>query len=649
MLAIFMITAYISHKKYASSTFAIYLRSSLLGIAIFSLGCTLAYYQDVKNSKTWYGNTLAEAEAIKLTVTGTPQPKERSNYIPVTVNAIKLKDGWRRAQGELKLYLYKTETALDIKPGDGIIINATSLVRIKNSGNPFAFNYADYAARQGLYYQAFCAVDDIQILKGQSETKPPILSALRSDLIKRIRHNIKDSTTAALVEATMLNERAMLDEQLWQAYATTGIVHIIAISGMHVTILFQILLFFLLWIKNKKLEWIKYFIAIPLVWFYILLTGFPASAVRAGAMFTLLAFGIKLNRETNSINILLASAFILLCYNPYWLYDTGFQLSFVAVLSILTFYPIISRKFYFKNKIARFLWNTFSVSLAAQILTFPLGIYYFHQFPLWVLIANIPATIFSTVMMVGSLLVLILSLFVDCIWLGNILSSITAIFHQFIKLLAQVTPAYFREIYTDAVTFWLLMIAATVVALALIRKKNLYIIIASIALLALLTEYILLQYKAKDDERLIVYNTSRHSTIDYFEQQVVIHYKIQNNSLDRKTYNYVLLPARLGYRAYQEKQGNTNSFTQWTINGMKAIFLQNDSVIDFNQNLKTDYLILSNNCDYNPRLWHDTFLPNKIILDGSFPRWKAIKWKEQLSQLNVPVHWVQEDGAWILE
>ncbi len=649
MLAIFLFAAYISHKKSATSTFAIYLRSGLLGLAIFSLGCTLAYYQDIKNSKAWYGNTLAEAEAIKLTVTGTPQPKERSNYIPVTVNAIKLKDGWSKAQGELKLYLYKTETALDIKPGDGIIINATSLVRIKNSGNPFAFNYADYAARQGLYYQAFCAVDDIQILNGQSETKPPILSALRSDLIRRIRHNIKDSTTAALVEATMLNERAMLDEQLWQAYATTGIVHIIAISGMHVTILFQILLFFLLWIKNKKLEWIKYFIAIPLVWFYILLTGFPASAVRAGAMFTLLAFGIKLNRETNSINILLASAFILLCYNPYWIYDTGFQLSFVAVLSILIFYPIISRNFYFKNKIARFLWNTFSVSLAAQILTFPLGIYYFHQFPLWVLIANIPATIFSTVMMIGSLLVLVLSLFVDCIWLGNILSWITGIFHHFIKLLAQVTPAYFREIYTDAVTFWLLMTAATVVALALIRKKKFYITISSIALLALLTEYMLLQYKAKDGKRLIVYNTSRHSTIDYFEQQVVTHYKIEKDSLDRKTYNYVLLPARLGYRASQEKQTQTSNITQWTVNGKKAIFLQNDSLLDAHQNLKTDYLILSNNCDYNPRLWHDTFLPNKIILDGSLPRWKAIKWKEQLSHLNVPVHWVQEDGAWILE
>lgn len=632
------------HNLRAASILVRLARNMGMMLLLLFLAALLSYYQDARNNSGWYGNRLELAEQVYLKMDKPAEIKARTIMVPVTVVSLYIDHKWELATGSLKLYIYKQAALSRLKPGDGLVVPADKIIPVRNSGNPFAFDYAAYAGRKGLFHQGFISWDDAHYLPG-SGYEQSWFARIRAGMIRNIRQNITDSTTAALVEATMLNERNLLDDEIWKAYSTTGIVHIIAISGMHVTLLFNILLFFLLWIKNKKLEWLKYFIAIPLVWFYVGITGFPPSAVRAAAMFTLLAFGIRLNRETNSVNILMATAFILLCFNPFWLYDPGFQLSFLAVLSILIFYPSVKKQLYFRNKPLRFLWETFSVSLAAQVLTFPLAIYYFHQFPLWVLIANVPAAIFSLVLMIGSIVLLAIGSFIPCTWLGDILTLLTRVFHKIIIVLSDHTPQYFRELFIDEIDFWLLMLLITLVAVSFFKRNKSYLVAGIITFVALSADIALQYYTAETCKRVVVYNIPRISIVDFFEGRTVQRYGSLPDSLDKKTVNYTLLPAQLGYHVKQVFHRTGKPY--WLLQGRRICFLSGKEQAGPGASSRTDYLIVCNNCDFSPEYWQRVYNPRKIIIDGSLPRWKAIKWRNTLLQSGIPVHWVQEDGAWI--
>lgn len=622
------------------------LRWITLSAALISLGATLCYYRDASHARDWYGKDLELTEALTLKITGPPQEKQRSRFLPVKVIQILKDKHWQKASGNLNLYVYLSDSMPVYYTGD-ILLMPNKLLPLKNSGNPFAFDYKSYAARNGIWHQAFLAAKEIKVIQRQTE-KPSFLTRARTSLLVCIKDNVRDSTTRSLVEATLLNERSMLNDELWQAYSITGIVHIIAISGMHVAILFSVILFLLRWFRYKRLDWIKYMIALPLVWGYIALTGFPPSAVRAAVTFTLFAIGLSIHKEGNAINTWSATAFLLLCYNPYWLWDVGVQLSFLAVLSILLFYKSIRNWLMPGNKILQGVWDTFAVSIAAQILVFPLVIYYFHQFPLLGLAASIPAAIYSTLLMIGSLILFVLGLcFGSCIWLGNVLAWLTGIFHVIIIWLARLTPEWIRHLFLDVKDFWLMMAVVVCFSIYCFKRNSSYLFAGLSFSCILFACFLYKDIRTTYEKRLVVYNIPRQGIVDYFEGKTVTYEGlVAADSLDAKTYSYNLFPARLGYRALHLKQDKAQHNT-WKIGKASLYYLKEDLAFSTDQTFPVDYLILSNNCRYKGASWQKIFQPKLVILDGSLSRKKAMRWKEQLQQLGMTVHWVQEDGAWI--
>ncbi|RYE51237.1 MAG: ComEC/Rec2 family competence protein, partial [Sphingobacteriales bacterium] len=163
---------------------------------------------------------------------------------------------------------------------------------------------------------------------------------------------------------------------------------------MHIVLLAGIILWLLNIVPTTKGKVMKYGISIVVVWLYIALTGFPPSAVRAAVMFNLVALGMMLDRKADPVNNWAAAGVLILVYNPYWLYDVGIQLSFLAVLSILLFYSPVKAWLTPANRVLAWLWDVVAVSIAAQLLVFPLVIYYFHQFPLLGIAANVPAALY---------------------------------------------------------------------------------------------------------------------------------------------------------------------------------------------------------------------------------------------------------------
>jgi len=645
---LFLVLALIFHILKTTKQHLNFSRSIFLYLSFFMLGSICDFHNDIRNQEQWYGHHLQRAEVLKIRTSDSPERKEKTILIPAQVEGVYINDSFQPTGGSIKVYLYLSDSLKEIQSGTTLII-PNHLIEIKGNGNPHSFDYAEYLKNNNLFHQVFLSQDAILAFPKKNDNRNSFAAKLRTKLQESIRNNIADSITSSMVAATLLNDRSMLDDELWQAYSVTGIAHIIAISGMHVSILFGVLLFLLRWIKSKKLEWIKYFIAIPLVWLYIIITNYPPSAVRAAVMFTLLACSIKLNRRSGSINILIVAGFILLFYNTNWIYDTGVQLSFSAVLSIYIFYQPIKMLWRPTSKIIEYLWNVVSVSLAAQVLVFPLVIYYFHQFPVWVLLANIPATFYSLLLMIGALGIFVLdAVSIPCQWLGELLTYMTDLFHLVIYFFSENTPKIMQHFYLSELDFWILMIAVLFLSAFFLKKKTLFLFSGLGTIILMVINLTIQDLYAAKQRKIIVYNISGNSVIDYIEGKK--HRSIQqpDQVMSSKDYQFNLFPAHLGFRMMDTLKKEISS-DFWEINNKKILYLSANSRQTTNDTFPIDYLILNKECVFNPEFWYEAFRPQKIILDGSFPRWKAMKWKNDLTEMDVPVHWVQEDGAWVFE
>jgi len=209
--------------------------------------------------------------------------------------------------------------------------------------------------------------------------------------------------------ALLLGERADVDKAVLKSYSDTGTIHIISVSGLHVGIIFLVLQHLFKLVRVLKNELLKCALMILCIWFYAMLTGLPASVIRSACMISFYCIGKAINHQSNTINHVAASALFLLSIDTLYLFDVGFQLSYLAVLGILYLQKWISNWYQPKNKVMTYIWSTTSVSLAAQLFTLPLCWYYFHQFPNYFIIANLIAIPLSSVALYASIGVLVFS------------------------------------------------------------------------------------------------------------------------------------------------------------------------------------------------------------------------------------------------
>ncbi len=290
--------------------------------------------------------------------------------------------------------------------GGSLIIFRKELRPIENFKSPSDFDYKKYCHLRHIYSQVFLKENEYSLIDHEKEISLfSLLNFLREKILIIIKKYLPDKSVNSLLEALMVGFTDDLDPGLLKSYADTGVIHIIAISGLHLALICYLLQLALQRTGRKKFsKWIKLFLIITSLWGYSLLSGASPSVIRAAGMFSLTLFARNILRETVFINTLAACAFLLLCFEPNWIWDIGFQLSYAAVLSLSVFSKPLRDTFLIQNKILVSFWNAISVSLAAQVLTTPLSIYYFHQFPSYFLVANLLAVPLSSGILAGGIL-----------------------------------------------------------------------------------------------------------------------------------------------------------------------------------------------------------------------------------------------------
>jgi competence protein ComEC len=306
-------------------------------------------------------------------------------------------------------YLEKDSALLGLKAGQMMTIS-TVLHPLRKESNPFAFDYAEYLAKQGIYHRAYIGANAF-VLLGEERGFLEAIAQWQGALIDVfMRADIPEDVKGLLI-ALVLGDKGSLTNNQRAAFAEAGAMHVLAVSGLHVGIIYLIISSFLFFLgKRSQGRWIRVFIIITTLWLYAGITGFSPSVTRAATMFTFVVIGASGSRRSGVYHALLGSAMLLLVIQPGLLVEVGFQLSYAAVFGIVSLQPLIYG--WFKKSrwwLVDKLWALTSVSLAAQIATFPLALYYFHQFPLYFLLSNLLVIPLATILLPTGLSYLLLS------------------------------------------------------------------------------------------------------------------------------------------------------------------------------------------------------------------------------------------------
>jgi competence protein ComEC len=284
----------------------------------------------------------------------------------------------------------------DFKPNDVLLVQA-SPEQIRNQGNPGEFNLTLFWKTKGFEYQWFLKEEDVVLLE-KGNYQQSFFDELKQGIVEKLENNLNGEVFAVAM-GILLGDKSYLNLELKDAFSGAGAMHLLAVSGLHVGIFLLILQWIFKTFGQKLPRWMRFVFILAILWLYAGITGFSPSVNRAVTMFSFVALGTLLGRRYNSMDGLLASAMILLAVNPYYLFDIGFQLSYLAMLGIFMFSPLIDRSLNIQKKWLKFIWSGTAVALAAQLTTFPLTLYYFHQFPNYFLITNLGLMLISGVMM----------------------------------------------------------------------------------------------------------------------------------------------------------------------------------------------------------------------------------------------------------
>ena len=613
-----------------------------------AIGALLSYCRQSDHSPSFFGQYINGQTPAVITLKENLVTKEKSFKVLASVEAIHLNNTWHNVKGDVLLYFKKDSIKPNLKYGDQIVITK-NLVKIINSGNPGGFNYARFCSFQNIYGQAFLSSTDYVILptkKYDGFTK--LLLNCRIQILSIIKKNITNKNEMSIAEALLIGYREELDRDLVRAFSNTGVVHIIAISGLHLGMIYGLIV--VLFRPFKKYKWsniLKLVTVIVVLWLFSFIAGLPASLLRSAIMFTCIAFGDVVSKKSNIYNGLVVSALIILIINPFSLWDVGFQLSYTAVLSIVIFSSLIKKAVYFKNKLLAAFWNLNAITLSAQILTLPIVLYHFHQFPNLFLFTNLFAVPFSGLILYAEIVLLLFSWSTSiALFIGKIIEQLIFILNQFVLQVNILPFATWESIQISIVQAILIYAFLIAISFWIFNKKKKYLLCSFAFLLSVILVRSVDFIQRIHQQKVIVYNVPSHTAIDIVDGRKFNYIGDEDLMKDGFLRNFHIKPSRVLHRINYNKE-------------LKKIFVKeniilsnNKKILHLTKNLNSipqqavwDLIVISKNPKISiSKLAAFTTFKN-IVFDGSNSLWKINQWKRECDSLHLQYHICSEKGA----
>ena len=570
-------------------------------------------------------------------------------------------DSLKKCTGNILVYL-KNDSTRRLQYGD-IIAFKGQIQKINPPKNPYAFNYQKYLHFQNIHYQCFVSNPDYwkitAIGHGNFISKKAI--EIRHYFLAILEKHIPTPNELAVANALILGDKNNLDEEIKTAYAHTGALHVLAVSGLHVGLVawFVNVLLNLIRFRSRIWKIAKASILIGVVWSFALISGGSPSVLRAATMFTFLIIGLSLNRFTNIYNSLGISATILLFWNPYLLMNVSFQLSYLALLGIIYFQPKIYSAWIFKNRLGRFFWKLSTVTFGAQIGTLPISLYYFHSFPFFAWLSGIIVIPAATIILGSGMLLFVLeSLFPFLAFIpSTVLNYAIWTMNSFIFLIGKIPFSVQIGVWVS-VGFVILMYALIGnIALALSTRKLKWLLPAAGLFLVISINYSFASFEKIQQKKIIIYHSSGNTILDFFEgkngysiaTQNIPQKKLSFPSQNNRWANGIKKVEQLHFENKNFKTNNLlyqKPFIQFFD---KKIFLVDDSFqLKNHPKINVDFILFYKNPKINIQTISDNFIFKQIIFDASNSQWKIKKWKTNCQNLNISYYDIFEKGAFVI-
>ncbi len=599
-------------------------------------------------TQNWYGHFLKPQALLEVTIASSPEQKTKTIRYVAHVSAIV--DGQQKhlVNGKILIYFLRTEKACNFRYGDTLVV-LNQLQPVPSSKNPGEFDYQRYLQRQQICHQLFIGNTTYVVMRNQARPFFAHILSWKDAVINGLSKYLKGDEERGIAEALLIGYKENLDPQLTKAYTNTGVVHIIAISGLHLGLIYMVLV----WLVDllpflKRINWFKAFIVITSLWIFALMTGGSASVLRSAVMFTFIAIGKLLGRDSSMTNSLVASAMILLCYDPFLLWDVGFQLSYLAIIGIATLhqplYNIFSSLPFFADKI----WSMTSITIAAQVFTFPICIYYFQQFPNYFLLSNVIAVPLSTLILFQELLLLSFS---SCDNVGNIVGNMVEysihVLNNYIRFINDLPFALTDNIPAD---FWIvsaLYIFLTAVVFFLIHKNKKQFYLGLVGIFLLCISISACMFRLHNRSVLIVYCLKNNFAMEWVNGSSSISYADSAVVSNEIIMNKTIVPVR-------KKHSFPNSNFTTVTAGLKFISCNNKRLLLVHglpkfdastQKLNVDVLIVTRASLLNLQIILNKVSAKTIVIAAFHSRNEQKKCKTYATMHSLNYFDVQENGA----
>ncbi len=640
---------------------------SLVAFAIcFSFGYLSTHNQAEKYDPGHIYNLSPEnASGFKALIINAGKETEKTYGYKVEVLALKSDNQWINSNGKAILYLQKNSLSQSLNYGDVILVKG-SLGELSDPKNPGEFNYKQFLGYSQIYHQHYIPQNNFSLLD-REQGNAIISASIKTGqfLEAQLERYIRSPRSLAIAKALTLGIKDELDNDLRNAYAAAGAMHVLAVSGLHVGIIFLIVAtIFKKWRKHKKGRIVFALISLFILWFYAFITGLSPSVLRAATMFSFIIIAQAMKRRTNIYNTVAASAFVLLCFNPYLLFSVGFQLSYLAVLGIVFFQPKIYRLLQFKHSLVDKIWSITAVSIAAQLATAPLGLLYFHQFPTYFFLSNL-VVIPAAFIILNSTLLLLISAAIPAI--AQVLGLGIDYFIQMINYLVfglNIFPnSLIDGIFISTPEAWLIYLIIGCFALLITYQKIQFLKAALVFCLLLSSSIIARQYSNFNSKKLTVYDTGKSESIALksgFQQFLLVSedLKEDKNKLKFHVYPSILQAGIINFKLDEFKiTADEVPFHQlehfqimvWQSNKIVHWVEELPNNYSMDNSLPVDYLIINNNSVNNPEQIFKIFKPKLIILGSGNTFYNIQKLKVYFEAENIDFYDITENGAFELK
>jgi len=517
--ALVFLVLLLSLKSYWKSIDKNHYFGLIASILLFILGLNLTYRSLSRDMM------VPEADAYLAVIESTPIEKKNSFAVNLMVFKAQVDSHSFQGCSHRVIAYFSKEAATDKLTPSQTLVFSGKISKPPDPIYPNQFNYGQYLSNSGISGTVYLSVTSYDLVQYKHHTIRSSMNGIRKKITDRLELDSIPSREFGVISALLLGDRSMLDPELKTDFADAGAVHILAVSGLHVGIIYLLFMKILTLFLSKRARLMKFLLILLILWGYAALTGFSPSVLRAATMFSFIALGKHHNRYGNIYNMIAASAIALLIATPLLITQIGFQMSYLAVLGIIFFHAKFRSFLSIDNKILDYCWSLVCVSIAAQLATFPLSIYYFHQFPSMFILTNILVIPLATLILhVGVIWIVLLWIpFISDI-LSWVTVTLTWLLNQSIGIINSIPFAKIDNLFLTGKVVFLIYLALTLITLFLLKPSRMMLRALSVSVILLVAIYVQKKISVSLQDEVIFTNTTQDPVVmRLIQNRLVVH------------------------------------------------------------------------------------------------------------------------------